>query len=430
MIEDVEIDYLVRIADRILEKKLKSCGAVLVEGPKWCGKSTTCKQQANSVVYLQDPQTREQEIGLAYNAPGAFLDRTPPFLIDEWQEAPIVWDAIRFEVDRRRRFGQFILTGSATPLDQKKKVEIRHSGIGRLTRMRMWTMSLFESGDSSGKVSLSDMFDGKPVGATSGTTLEEYAYLTCRGGWPMSVGVEREVALQQAFNYVDQLVSFDFVKAGGPPGNEDRVRHLLASYSRNTSTPASKALMIRDMKRNGEEAFDDETFSSYYEVLGSLFVFEELEAWNPNIRSKARVQSAKVRHFTDPSIATAALGLGPNDLIGDLKTFGLLFESLCVRDLRAYSSALDGGLYHYRDSNGLEADAVIHLRDGRYALVEVKFGRQEDIDVAAGHLLKLAGLIDTSRMPSPSCLIIVTAKNAAYRRPDGVYVVPLACLRP
>ena len=430
MIKDSGFNYIERIADSILAKKLRSSGAVLVEGPKWCGKSTTCEQQANSVVYLQDPMTRDQDIALAYNEPAIFLDRRPPLLIDEWQEAPIVWDSIRFEVDKRRSFGQFILTGSATPLDIKSKSEIRHSGIGRITRMRMWTMSLYESGDSSGTVSLSSMFNGEPIGATCEKRLPDYAYLTCRGGWPMAMDTDDDIALEQSVNYVDELVSTDFVKAGGPPNNEDRVRHLMASYSRSISTPATKALLIRDMKRNGEEVFDDETFSSYFSVLDSLFVFEELEAWNPNIRSKARVQSARVRHLTDPSIATASLGLGPNDLMGDLKSFGLFFESLCIRDLRIYASALNGRLYHYRDSNGLEADAVVHLKDGRYALIEVKFGRQEDIDAAAAHLLKLAGIIDTSTMPAPSCMIVITAKNTAYRRPDGVYVVPLGCLRP
>ena len=430
MINDVAFTYLNRIFDDLLEKKLKSSGAVLVEGPKWCGKSTTGKMHANSVVYLQNPLTRSQDIALAYNAPDVFLNQEPPFLIDEWQEAPILWDSIRFEVDKRRSFGQFILTGSATPLDSKQKEEIKHSGIGRIAKIRMWTMSLYESGDSSGSVSLSDMFSGENIGAICEKSLADYAYLTCRGGWPMSIGVDHDISLEQAVNYVDEIVSTDFVRAGGPANKGERVRHLMASYARNISTPASKALIIRDMKRSGEERFDDETFSSYYTVLSNLFVFEELEAWNPNIRSKARVQSARIRHFTDPSIAAASLGIGPNDLMADLKSFGLLFESLCIRDLRIYAYSLNGKLYHYRDSNGLEADAVIHLKDGRYALVEVKFGRQEDIDTAASHLLKLANLIDTDSMSAPSCLIIITAQKTAYRRPDGVYVVPLACLKP
>ncbi len=430
MVKDIEFTYLNRITDEILKKKLKSSGAVLIEGPKWCGKSTTCKMHANSVVYLQDPMTRDQEKALAYNAPQIFLDREPPFLIDEWQEAPILWDAIRYEVDSRRAFGQFILTGSATPLEEKQKQEIKHSGIGRITRIRMWTMSLYESGDSSGTISLSSMFNNENIGSTCSKDLRDYAFLLCRGGWPTSIGVDDDIALEQSVNYVEELISTDFIKAGGPVNNEDRIRKLLASYSRNLSTPASKASILRDMRNNGEEKFDDETFSKYYAVLNKLFVFEEIEAWNPNIRSKARIQSAKIRHFTDPSIATAILKAGPNDLIADLKTFGLFFESLCIRDLRIYASLLDGKLYHYRDSNGLEADAVIHLKDGRYALIEVKFGRQEDIDIAAEHLKKLANLIDTSKMPSPSALIIITAKNTAYKRPDGVYVVPLAVLKP
>ncbi len=355
--------YLNRIADSIISKKLASSGAVLVEGPKWCGKSTTCIQQAKSKVFLQNPMTRDQDIALAYNDPAYFLNREPPFLIDEWQEAPILWDAIRYEIDKRGEFGQFILTGSATPIDEKKKEEIRHSGIGRISRIRMGTMSLFESNDSNGAVSLASMFKGENIAAICDKNLIDYAFLLCRGGWPTSIVPNKEVALEQVINYVDELVSSDFIKAGGPARSEHRVRKLLASYSRHISTPATRSLLIKDMTLGSTETFDEKTFSSYFSILRSLFIFEELEAWNPNIRTKARVQTSPIRHFTDPSIAAAILGLGPKDLMNDFKSFGLYFESLCIRDLRIYSEALNGKVFHYRDSNGLEADAVIHLRN-------------------------------------------------------------------
>lgn len=425
-----EKTYLNRISDILLAKKLASSGAVLVEGPKWCGKSTTCLKHAKSSVFLQNPGTREQDIALAYNAPSYFLDKEAPFLIDEWQEAPVLWDAIRYEIDRRNAFGQFILTGSATPPDKTKKKEIKHSGIGRIARLKMGTMSLFESKDSNGSVSLSSIFNGDEIASTCDKSLYDYAYLLCRGGWPTSIVPDEEIALEQSVNYVDELVSTDFEKAGGPSNSEYKLRRLLSSYARHISTPASRSLLIRDLPSGSTETFDEKTFSSYIEVLRRLFVFEELEAWNPNIRTKARVQTSPVRHFTDPSIATAILGLGPNDLMNDLKTFGLYFESMCVRDLRIYASALNGKLFHYRDSNGLEADAVLHLKNGEYALCEIKLGREEDIENGAKHLIKLGNIIDTEKMKAPKCMIIITAKTAAYKRADGVYVVPLACLKP
>ena len=419
--------YLPRIVDDVLAFKLKSKGAVLVEGPKWCGKSTTCRRQARSVILLQDTETRDQDIALAYASASTLLDKEPPLLIDEWQEAPILWDAVRNEVDRRDSFGQFMLTGSVSPLKEKAKAEMHHSGIGRIASIAMKTMSLYESGDSDGRVSLKALFEGGNAAGTSSRTLQDYAYFLCRGGWPKAIGLEADAALEQAYDYYEQLVRTDFSKAVDGDYSRETLQRLLRSYARHLSTSATKALIRRDV---GPEAFSEKTFDRYYEALKGLFVIDDIPAWNPNIRSRARIQAAPTRQFCDPSIAAAALGLGPQDLIDDLKTFGLFFESMCDRDLGVYASAMNGKLYHYRDSNGLEADAVIHLRNGRYGLVEIKLGRQDDIDSAAEHLKALAGNIDTEYMREPSFLLVITAKNAAYTRPDGVHVVPLACLRP
>lgn len=419
--------YLPRIADEVLAFKLRSKGAVLVEGPKWCGKSTTCMRQAETVIKMQDTETREQNIALAYTSASNLLAKQPPLLIDEWQEAPILWDAIRAEVDRRDEFGQFILTGSVSPLDEKERKEIHHSGIGRITTMTMKPMSLYESEDSDGSVSLKDLFNGGRAAATSDKRLQDYAYLLCRGGWPKAIGLDEDIAMEQSYDYYEQLVQTDFAKAIDGDYSRQTLQRLIRSYARHLSTSAAKALIRKDV---GADTFSEKTFDRYYDALARLFVIDDIPAWNPNIRSKARIQVTPTRQFCDPSIATAALGLGPQDLIDDLKTFGLFFESMCDRDLSVYASALNGRLYHYRDSNGLEADAVIHLRNGRYALIEVKLGRQSDIDSAAEHLKALADNIDTEYMKSPSFLMVLTAKNAAYTRPDGVHVVPLACLRP
>lgn len=419
--------YLPRIADQILSFKLRSKGAVLVEGPKWCGKSTTCMRQAKSVLLMQDPATRDNNKILAETAPSVLLDKEPPLLIDEWQEAPVLWDAVRIEVDRRDSFGQFILTGSVSPIDRVSKESIHHSGIGRIATMAMKTMTLYESGDSYGSVSLRDLFECKSVAAVSERTIKDYAFWLCRGGWPKAIGLDKDIALEQAFDYCNGLVRTDFSKALDGDYSQDTLTRLLRSYSRHLSTPATKSLIRKDI---GNDTISEKTFDRYYDALKKLFVIDDIPSWNPNIRSRARIQSSPVRQFTDPSIATAILGLGPQDLIDDLKTFGLFFESMCDRDLSVYASAMNGTLYHYRDSNGLEADAVIHLRNGNYGLIEMKLGRQIDIDEGAEHLRTLANIIDTEYMKAPSFLMIVTAGNAAYTRPDGVHVVPLACLRP
>ena len=393
------VKYLPRIADDVLSFKLKTKGAVLVEGPKWCGKSTTCMRQAKSVILMQDTETRDQNIALAYTSAPILLSKEPPLLIDEWQEAPILWDAIRIEVDRRDCFGQFILTGSVSPLTEKAKEEIHHSGIGRITTMTMKPMSLYESEDSNGTVSLKDLFAGKSIAATSEKSLLDYAYFLCRGGWPKAIGMETDIALEQSYDYYDQLVKTDFAKAVNGEYSQETLQRLLRSYARHLSTSATKALIRKDV---GPDTFSEKTFDRYYDALRKLFVIDDIPAWNPNIRSKARIQVSPTRQFCDPSIATAALGLGPQDLIDDLKTFGLFFEAMCDRDLSIYASAQNGKLYHYRDSNGLEADAVIHLRNGRFGLIEIKLGRQSDIDTAAEHLTTLAQNSDTKYMRPPS----------------------------
>lgn len=421
-------EYYPRIADDILEFKLRSSGAVLIRGPKWCGKSTTAEQQAQSAVYLQDRQTSAQNIQLAKNAPSLFLEGETPRLIDEWQVVPFIWDQVRFEVDHRNENGQFILTGSATPLDDDE-APYEHSGIGRIAPMAMRTMSLFESKDGNGTVSLEALFEGDFAPAESSLTLQDYAYLTCRGGWPRALDLGREEALEQAHVFYEGLVNEDINRVSRRQKNPDRIRRFMRAFARAVSTETSIAKMKADMDANEGESLDDATFATYMLSLERLFVIEDLKAWNPNLRSKTAIRTADTHHFTDPSIACAALGIGPNDLLGDLETFGLLFESMCVRDLRIFAERLKGSVYHYRDKKRREADAVVHLRDGRWAAVEVKLASQESIEEGAQHLRTLADDIDTDRMKAPSFLMVLAATEYAYRREDGVYVVPLGCLR-
>lgn len=420
--------YLSRIADNMLKDRLALKGAVLITGPKWCGKSTTALNAAGSYIFMQDPETQRQNIEMARFSPSTLLEGKTPRLIDEWQIVPEIWDAIRFEVDKRRERGQFILTGSVTPADKSKD---SHSGIGRITNLHMRPMSLFESRESDGSISLEDIFKGRINPTVNGISLRKYAFAICRGGWPEAV-LEKEdrYALAHAYDYVDTLCESEIRTATGKIRDNERCRRILRSYARNMSTPASLSLIRKDVIGNNADSFNDRTLYEYINALKDLFVVEDLPAWNPNIRSKARIQSAEIRHFIDPSIGVAAIGCTPDDLVDDIKTFGLYFESLCIRDLRIYAEAIGGSVYHYRDSNGLEADAVIHLHNGSYALVEIKLGSEDSIEQGAANLQKLAALIDTDKMKKPSALIIITAKNNAYRRKDGVYVVPLSCLKP
>ena len=417
--------YLPRVCDKLLAFHLRSKGAVLVEGPKWCGKTTTCVQQAHSILYMQAPDLREQNMRMAELSPQLLLDGDTPRLIDEWQDAPSLWDAIRFEVDRRDEFGQFILTGSSVPVDVRKTA---HSGTGRIARMRMRPMSLLESQDSSGLVSLKDMFAGKrPIAQAQSGTIDDLSFLVCRGGWPKAIGQKQDVSLQQAIDYVDALTSVDISRVDGVNRNEASARALLRSYARFISSQGTLESIRNDM--DSVATLGESAFSGYIEALRRLFVIDDLEAWSPNLRSKTAIRTSPTRHFVDPSIAIAALGASPANLIADLNTFGLLFESMCVRDLRIYSSALGGSVAHYRDKSGLEVDVVVHLRNGSYGFVEIKLGGESAIEQGAQTLKKTMEKIDQKRMGSPACLmVLVGLGDFSYCREDGVMVVPIRAL--
>lgn len=401
----------------------------MIEGPKWCGKTTTAKQLAGSVLDLGDSLVLKQSAEMMGISPKTLLDGDTPRLIDEWQALPPVWDAIRSEVDRRGMPSQFILTGSSVLPEADETI---HSGTGRFAYLKMRPMSLYESGDSSGTVSLRDLFEGRAFGEIQANKLEleEIAFLTCRGGWPWATLISREAALDQAFDYVDSVTERDILRVDGIKRNPERAKLLLRSYARNISQAVSYATIRKDMISNDETSLSEDTVADYIKALKKLFVIEDLAAWNPNIRSKAAIRTSDTRHFVDASIGTAALGLGPKDLINDLQSFGLLFEDMVVRDLRVYADALDGQLYHYRDSNGLECDTVLHRRNGSYALMEIKLGGQERINEGAANLMALAENIDTDRMPAPSFMAVITGVGPyAYRRQDGIYVIPAGCLK-
>lgn len=401
----------------------------MIEGPKWCGKTTTAKQLAGSVLDLGDSLVLKQSAEMMGLSPKTLLDGDTPRLIDEWQALPPVWDAIRSEVDRRGMPSQFILTGSSVLPEADETI---HSGTGRFAYLKMRPMSLYESGDSSGTVSLRDLFEGRAFGEIQANKLEleEIAFLTCRGGWPWATLISREAALDQAFDYVDSVTERDILRVDGIKRNPERAKLLLRSYARNISQAVSYATIRKDMISNDETSLSEDTVADYIKALKKLFVIEDLAAWNPNIRSKAAIRTSDTRHFVDASIGTAALGLGPKDLINDLQSFGLLFEDMVVRDLRVYADALDGQLYHYRDSNGLECDTVLHRRNGSYALMEIKLGGQERINEGAANLMALAENIDTDRMPAPSFMAVITGVGPyAYRRQDGIYVIPAGCLK-
>ena len=420
--------YKKRIADEILKRKLEGKGAVLIEGPKWCGKTTTAEQLAASILYMDDPEKKEQNINMSELNPKRLLKGATPRLIDEWQIAPKLWDTIRFEVDHRSELGQFILTGSAVPVDTK---EITHSGTGRFTWLTMRPMSLYESGDSSGEVSLKDLFDGQmEIDGYSELNIERLAFLVCRGGWPQAIDMRDEIALDQAMDYLDAVIHSDINRADNIQKNPDKVRRFMRSYARNQGTQAPNTELAKDVQGSDEVSINEETIASYLNALKKIFVVEDMPAWNPNLRSKTAIRSSDTRYYIDPSIAVAALGVGPNDLINDLKTFGFLFETLCVRDLRVYADALNGNVFHYRDKNGLECDAVIHLKNGKYGLVEIKLGGDKLIEEGAKSLKAMASKIDTEKMKTPSFLMVLTGTgDYAYRRQDGVFVVPVGCLK-
>lgn len=420
--------YKSRIVDEILERKLKGKGAVLIEGPKWCGKTTTAEQISKSVLYMADPANGEQNLTLADINPSLLLTGDTPRLIDEWQLAPKLWDAIRFEVDHRGEEGQFILTGSAVPVDSKKRV---HTGTGRFSWLLMRPMTLYESGESTGTVSLKDLFDGPSnINGINNLSLEDIAYLCCRGGWPRSIFLDKEIALDSAFDYYDAIINSDISRVDGVNRNPERVKNLMRSYARNIGSQASIETIKNDMVNNDSFDLDTDTVFSYINALKKIFVIEESPAWNPNLRSKSAIRTSDTRYFVDPSIATASLGLGPDDLINDLNTFGFVFENLCIRDLIVYAESINGNLYHYRDASSLECDAVIHLRNGSYGLIEIKLGGDKLIEEGALNLIKLKNKLDTSKMKQPSFLMVITATGGyAYRRNDDVYVVPIGCLK-
>ena len=420
--------YKQRISDRILKRKVLGKGAVLIEGPKWCGKTTTAKQLAKSVLDLGDSSVLRQSVQLIELSPKTLLEGKTPRLIDEWQALPPIWDSIRSEVDKRGEPSQFILTGSSVLPEADETI---HSGTGRYAYIKMRPMSLYESGESNGKISLADLFDDKPFETqTNDLTIDDITYLTCRGGWPWATLISKEVALDQAFDYVDSVVNKDIQRVDGVKRSPERAKLLLRSYARNISQQVPLSTIRKDMLANDSSTLDEDTVTDYIKALKKLFVIEDLEAWNPNLRSKAAIRTTDTRHFVDPSIGTASLGLGPKDLINDLKSFGFFFEDMVVRDLRVYAEALDGKLYHYRDSTGLECDTVLHRRNGSYALMEVKLGGKDLIDEGAANMLKLSKSIDTDRMPAPSFMaVIIGVGQYAYQREDGVYVIPIGCLK-
>lgn len=422
-------NYKARIADKMLSRRLLGSGAVLIQGPKWCGKTTTAEQQAKSVVYMDDPEYMEQNVELANLSPKKLLSGKVPRLIDEWQLAPQLWDAARFEVDHRDELGQFIFTGSAVPVDTSKN---HHSGTGRFAWLTMRTMSLSESGDSTNEVSLEELF-ANPVAdvfATNPLNIDSLAWLICRGGWPKATMVSKEVALDMAYRYYEAVVHSDISRVDNVSRDPERAKRILRSLARNQCAQVTVNTICADLENNDVAATNRNTVASYIEALKKIFVLEDSLAWNPNLRSKTAIRTSDTRYFSDPSIGVAALGIGPNDLVNDLSTMGLFFESMCIRDLRVYADAIDGTVYHYRDGNGLECDAVVHLRNGNYGLIEVKLGGEKNIEEGAKNLKLLASKIDDTKMKSPSFLMVLTGTSRyAVRRDDGVYVVPVGCLK-
>lgn len=420
--------YKKRIADKLLIEKLEEKGAVVIEGPKWCGKTTTAMQIAGSVIRMDEPGKRDDNIKMSEIDPPRLLAGETPRLIDEWQIAPKIWDATRYEVDKRDDEGQFILTGSAVPIDSD---EIKHSGTGRFTWLTMRPMSLFESGESSGEVSLEELFSTpESISGQSGMDIEKLAYVICRGGWPRAIDMNERPALAQAVDYYDGVVKSDINRADGVSKNPERVKRLMRSYARVQGGQVANTLIRDDIAANDTESLNEDTVVSYINALKKIFVVEDMPAWNPNLRSKTAIRTSNTRYYVDPSIATAALGISPKDLINDLDTLGLLFETMCVRDLRVYSEAIGGQVLHYRDKSGLECDTVIHLRNGDYGLAEIKLGGNKLIEEGVKNLKDLHSKIDTTKMKAPSFMaIVVGIGEYAYRREDGIYIIPISCLK-
>ena len=420
-------EYKKRIADEILRKRLGAIGAVLIEGPKWCGKTTTAMQQANSILFMQDSSNAAMINQMADIDPKLLLEGDTPRLLDEWQVAPELWDAVRFEVDMRNAPGQFILTGSAVPMLKSTA----HTGTGRIWRMTMRPMSLYESGDSTGEVSLEALFLGEFNDTVKNKLdFDDISYLICRGGWPMAMQQTKEDALMNAYAYYDGVVNSDLSRADGVLRNPQNVDLLLRSYARMIGSQSTLTNIRADMKIVDEQELDINTVRSYIETLKKIFVVEELSGWNPNIRSKNAIRTSPTRYFVDPSIAVAALNLGPGNLANDLNTMGFFFENMCIRDLRVYADGLNGSLYKYRDKYGLECDAVLTLRNGQYALIEIKLGGTKAVEEGAEALNKLEKLITEKGYNPPTFKMIITGNNPyGYRRKDGIYQIPIGCLK-
>ena len=424
-------EYRPRIADQLLAESLEALGAVLVQGTKWCGKTTTSVHHANSVLYMDDPTQKAQNLALAQTNIKQLLAGATPRVIDEWELAPELWDAARFEVDHRdEHVGQFIFTGSAVP-KEKDKEKMFHSGAGRFDWITMRPMSLWESGDSTGDVSITDLFDGAMPEGTSFVDLDRLAFLTCRGGWPGALTLSENAALRVSRAYIKAVVNSDINRVDDVKRDPDLMLRIIRSLARNQGEQIPYTTIRADVINNEKVQLSDDTVESYVKVLKKIFLEEDMRAWNPNLRSKTAIRTTDTRYFVDSSIATAALGLGPKDLINDLIDFGFYFETLAVRDLRVYADALDGEVFHYRDKNGLECDAVLHRRNGSYGLIEIKIGGADNIEKGAKTLKDLASKIDTTKMKAPSFMMVVTGIGQyAYRRPYGVCVVPIGCLKP
>ncbi|MCL2607331.1 MAG: DUF4143 domain-containing protein [Methanomassiliicoccaceae archaeon] len=418
-------EYLPRLIDSYLSEVLEHSGAVLIEGVKWCGKTRSAEERAASMISFHDPEMSHSHLRMADIKPSHILEGNTPRLIDEWQLAPNIWNAVKYTVDKRGRPGQFILTGSAAPPDD----DSRHPGTGRITRVRMRPMSLFESRESNGSVSLNDLFEKKhDIEASSELSVNKLSSALVRGGWPFLMGVQEKFVMREMQSYVESIINKDISKADNVQRSSAIARELMRSLSRNTSTAANMSAIRKDMAGDDDTA-SDKTASSYINALRRIFVVEDVPAWNPSLRSKAAVRVSPKRNFVDPSIVAAVMRASPDGLLNDLRTFGLLFESLCTRDLRIYSQMIDGEVFHYHDSYGLEADAVVHLNDGRWGAAEIKLGHDE-IDKAAENLKKLKERVNTDKMKEPSFLMVLTGTEYAYRRDDGVLVVPAGCLRP
>ncbi len=425
--DDGTFSYRPRIVDSILKRKLRGKGAIVIEGPKWCGKTTTAEQVSGSVLSVDEPDSVRTNIMMSEMDPEQLLKGERPRLLDEWQVAPKLWDAVRHHVDHHKGQGQFILTGSSVPLTASSTM---HSGTGRFGWIVMRPMTLFESGDSTGEVSLGALFGSSDVSGHSDLDLNRLTFLICRGGWPESVDMDEDVALDQAFDYIDAVINRDMSRVDDVRRDPQKVRALLRSYARNQGGQISQSGISADISSGEVSNASVETVSEYLQALRRLYVIEDMKAWNPNLRSKTAIRTSDTRYFVDPSLAVASLRIGPKDLINDLNTLGFFFESLVVRDLRVYTESLDGDVYHYRDNIGNECDAVIHLRDGRYALIEVKLGGDTLVDEGARTLKNVLRRIDTDRMGGPAFMAVITGtEHHAYRREDGILVIPIGTLR-